>query len=273
MSIESSSSRSKQLITSSLLLLAFTAGLLFNETKRAFQDETSSARKPANCVDKPVSGLDADATTRDLYMLLLLKLSEKDDANWKEHAMTVGLPLLGAICVAIIGYVATLRAAGIQKKSELFKDLVLRKSERCGAIVNKIHAFNQKMSLYATTIRNLKTSVPEKKITKDEEVTLKKVEVDFFNSFLSLSESEESLLFLNCVEQATLLRQYGEAAQRFYEEVHVGNQEISDSDVEERMKLLRESRNRLLVSIGQAEERWWTNAAYQGVENASVAER
>ena len=141
-----------------------------------------------------------------LLELLRLALTAKSPDHLGD-IIKIGLPLLGVIMAAIIGFFSAKRTAEItqrtqldlsrtSRQTELQKELGERRSLRFDDLTSKLDGFSQGLTNYATLIENaieVRTSGPLSSSKMEE---IEKHEKKFFDGFLDLLNAESKLLVL-----------------------------------------------------------------------------
>ena len=180
----------------------------------------------------------------------------------------IGLPLLGAILGGLIGFLATWRAAEVNRQAqkdvastnrstELKKEFGARRALRFEDLLSKLDLFSQRLSNYVTLIENAIEIQVSAQLSATKLAEIEKNENEFSNSFLDLLTAESRLLALGHPEVQEKLRKFGESAQEIYKKVHLENKTLKVEDIKNEMAALQAQRRYLILSIGQAETKWW----------------
>jgi hypothetical protein len=232
---------------------------------------TQSARQPVDASNGSNSvGTETAVDSESKLLLELAKLASK--SSQPDHIgdlIKIGLPILGAIVAAIISLLATKRAAETQRqttldvtnanrKTELTKELGNRRAQRFDALTSSFDSFCQKLTAYVTSVENAIETKDGSGYSAQQLSVIEKYETDFSSAFLDLLNAESKLLVMGHADLQKQFREFGEQAQGVYSTVHIRDPQLTVEQIEEKMKALRKLRLELLVSLGDAERKWWT---------------
>lgn len=188
-----------------------------------------------------------------------------------DHAgdlIKIGLPLLGAIVGAMLGFLGATRTAEVQRltaievartkhRTDLAKELGNRRALRFDELLSRFDAFCQRLSNYVTLVKNSLEKSRVSTISADKLAAIDKCEADFSNGFLDLINAESKLLVLGYEDLQKQFREFGEAAQALFRKVHLNNATLTVEEIDLEMGALRSARQKLLLKIGEEERRWW----------------
>jgi len=190
---------------------------------------------------------------------LVLKSKEPDHLG---DAIKIGVPLIGAIVLAIIGYLSAKKTAEIEKdaqlgvadknhQSELVVSYEERRAENYSQTIENLDAFAKSLSAYTTLVKNgIEVQAQGKTVSAEQLSYIEKAEGIFYDSFLDLLSAEAKLIVFGQEDLYSQLRKFGEKAQEVYQEVRIGNEALSVDRINEIMIEMRKLRMELLLNIG-----------------------
>lgn len=212
------------------------------------------------------------------------------DSQKPDHfgdAIKIGLPLLGAIIAAIVGYFSAKKSAEINKDTQIAiteknsktqleaidktnssqLDLVeknkgietskayeVRRSIRYEQLVDQLQKFNSSLTLHVTNVKNwIENRSLGREISERELSNLKNMENELHDAFLDLLGVEAKLLVCGGIKEQELVRKYGVKAQDIFKAVHIENKKIDVPSINSLMKEMRSMREEILLRIGESE--------------------
>jgi hypothetical protein len=179
----------------------------------------------------------------------------------------IGIPILGTIGGALLSWAATRRVAKTQRqtmldvtnannRTELKKELGNWRTQRLDLLTTSFDSFCQKLATYVTAVEN---AIETKRAStySSQQLTIDKDAADFYGAFLDLLNVESQLLILGYPDLQKQLREFGEQAQEIYSAVNIRDSALTVDQIKEKMVAVLKRRLDLLVSLGDAERKWW----------------
>lgn len=217
---------------------------------------------------QPPADTSAAADDRAIVAQLARQALREKQPDHAGDLIKIGLPLLGAIVGAMLGFLGATRTAEVNRltalevarakhRTDLAKELGNRRALRFDELLTRFDAFCQRLSNYVTLVKNSLEKSRVSTISADKLAAIEKCEVEFSNGFLDLINAESKLLVLGHEDLQKQFREFGEAAQTLFKKVHLNNPTLTVEEIDRDMAALRATRQKLLLGIGEEERRWW----------------
>ena len=210
----------------------------------------------------------AAANDRAIVAQLARQALREKQPDYAGDLIKIGLPLLGAIAGALLGFLGATRTAEVQRltalevakakhRTDLAKELGNRRALRFEELLSRFDAFCQRLSNYVTLVKNSLEKSRVSTISADKLAAIEKCEADFSNGFLDLINAESKLLVLGHEDLQRQFREFGETAQDLFRKVYLDNATLTVEAIDREMGVLRSARQKLLLNIGEEERKWW----------------
>ncbi len=194
-------------------------------------------------------------------------LLEAKKPDYLGDLIKIGLPLVGTILIAWIGYFTATRTAKTQKdtqleiagknhESELIREYELRRAARYTSLIDKLDSFAKRLTSHTTNIKNyIEDQKSGETINSERLTSIEECESALYESFLDLLSAEAQLLVAGDESIHSEFRIFGETAQDVYKEVYKDNENLTTARIDDIMRNMREMRKDLLLKIGNAERK------------------
>lgn len=156
---------------------------------------------------------------------------------------------------AVIGGISTYLVSKLNHDKEMEKDRLRRRREILEDIASKCDVFAaQVLDYWALLADWLEAKDPENALP-EHKARIAESQRKFYDGFHSLTSAEGRLLLLGQKQARMALRSYGEYAQKFYSEIHVGRKDVKEKDMLRYKSDLRERHEKLLESLSDVYSR------------------